>query len=113
MKITSDNEDSHVFDWNEDLSHEDDYFYELYVLIEGKEANIIITSYGVSIEFPNKYITTNITPRKLFPNKDRLDWNDLSKIVWILEDTDLEGKSYSSQEMNDFLQYYKDNVEDQ
>src|ERR1022692_743204 len=81
--------------------YEDGYFYELYMLYNGKKVAIIVTECGVSVDFrkSGKSIHTNIRPDKLFPGKSKLEWDDLHDIIDILEATDLEGKESSAKEM--------------
>lgn len=66
------------------------YFYELYVIADGIKSAIVVTDYGVSIEFRSgekegSVMNTEIVPKRLFPDKKKLSWNDLEQIIKIIE----------------------------
>jgi len=94
------------------------YFYELYVLIDGNYSAIIITEGGVSVEFregpkSGASIHTNIIPENLFPNSKSLEWDQLCKIIKILEVSDLEGRFFSKKHMDDLFEEWKSLNEDE
>jgi len=115
MKITpdylgrNDGLDDDTFRYYEEVDDEM-YFYEIYVRINNEKHAIIITGNGVSIDncSTGQTTTTNIKPNKLFPNCDKLNWEQVSKIIQILENTGLEGKTYSKEEMDALYQEWKD-----
>ncbi len=80
---------------------DDGYFYECYVLVDGKKAAIVITDNGVNIDFDSgECLGTNITPERLFPNDKSLSWKQIRKIIRILEKIDGEGKLHSKEYMD-------------
>lgn len=79
---------------------DDDYFYELYVLIDGEKATISITEDGVSVDQNGECTHTNIIPRSIFGEKESLSWPKLRHILRIVEKTGLEGKTYTAEEMD-------------
>lgn len=88
---------------------EEGYFYEIYVCLDGNEAEIIVTNEGVSIEFRNSklgFITTNIKPNRLFPKLKKLEWKHLNRIITILESTGFEGRSYSEKESEELYRQF-------
>jgi hypothetical protein len=95
-------------------SHEDgEYYYELYVLVDGRVARIVVTNFGVSVDFkdeegqPSESIHTNIVPNRLFGETEKLSWNQLLKIVSILESIGIEGTKYSKKEMDEMYEKWK------
>lgn len=113
MKITPDYEgrddgyDNDTVRFYENLN-DNDYFYELYVLIDSKKAAIIVTNEGVSVDFlDGRSIHTNIVPERLYGKTRSLKWKQLSKILETIEATDAEGKVWSSQEMEAMYNKWK------
>jgi len=87
---------------------EDGYFYELYVLLDGVKAAIIILDEGVSVDFySGECNCTNIVPNRLFPNCKSLVWDQLYQIVKTLAKTGIEGRAYSKDEMEASYQKWK------
>lgn len=92
-----------------DETNEEGYYYEIYVVINDKEAKVIVTEFGVSIEFRDQTaIRTNIVPQRLFPEDKELDWGKLLKILDILEATNCEGKGRSKKQMDELYQQFLD-----
>src|SRR5262245_12010146 len=84
------------------------YFYELYVLIDSKKAAIVITDAGVSIDFiDGSSIDTNIMPEGRYGKQKSLQWEQLRKIIRIIEATGAEGKVWSKEEMDKFYDKWK------
>jgi hypothetical protein len=82
---------------------ENSYFYELYVLIDGNKSRIQVTEGGVCVDFKNpinsiSHIDTNIIPKRLFPYKKFLEWEELYKIIKILQATGIEGRAFTVEE---------------
>jgi len=87
----------------------DGYFYEVYVLIDKEKAAIAITDNGVSVDFMSgSSIHTNIVPNKMFQGQKFLSWNQIAKILTVLENTDLEGVTYSKEQMESSFQEWKE-----
>jgi hypothetical protein len=99
-KGRDDQYDKHTVRYYEELSESGDYFYELYVLINRKKAAIMVAKDFVVIEWRHykrpcrSHILTNITPGSLFPNERALAWTKLHRIIKILEQIEIEGKSF-------------------
>lgn len=109
MVITPDPDNTdNIIRYYEEL-HDDYYFYELYVVIDGIKSAIIVTKYGVSVDnlIIDSTIHTNIDPSKLYPEKKELSWNELNRIVILLQRTSCEGKSYSASEMRSAYNKWK------
>jgi len=110
-KLYDDDEyDDETYRYWESPDRNEGYFYEIYILADGEEARVVITDYGVSVDFrvSGKSIHTNIVPNRLHPGVERLNWGHLERILRIVRDTDLEGKTFSKQEMDDQYQEWKD-----
>lgn len=113
MKITpdykgrNDGYDNHTVRFYESLD-DDSYFYELYVLIDGKKAAIIITDDGVSVDMiTGESIHTNIVPERLYGKRKSLQWKHLSKILELVEGSEAEGRVFSKQEMEALYEQWK------
>ena len=113
MKITPDFEGRND-DYDEktirywDGTDEEGYFYELYVLIDSKPAAIIVTDDGVSVDFASGECShTNIIPKRLYGDQALLVWDQLFKIVQILEKTDIEGRLYSKKKQDNLYNLWK------
>jgi hypothetical protein len=89
---------------------ENNYFYELYVMIDGIKSKIVVTKHGVIINsIDGSSIHTNIVPESLF-KANSLTWPNLLKIICIIEDIGAEGKRLSSKEMrNNYSNWKKEN----
>jgi len=116
MKISADFEgrddeyDDETIRYYESLSSDDGYFYEVYVLIDGVTAAIIITDDGVSVDFKDsgESIHTNIVPKFLFGEQHSLTFAKIARIITILESTGTEGRKFSVLEMNSLYEQWKD-----
>lgn len=117
MKITPDHNnrddsyDEKTVRYYESIDKEG-YFYEMYVLVDGKKAAVIVTDEGVSVDFTSGVcVHTNIVPNRLFPGKKMLEWSKLHKILKILESTEMEGKVFSAKQMKDRYKKWKNEKE--
>ena len=105
--------DNDTIRWYEE-NNKHGYFHELYVLIDDVKAAIVITNYGVSVNYlTRESIHTNIIPERLFEGKKKLSWREVAKIVDILEKTGIEGKFYSKEEMESEYKLFKRRLNDQ
>ena len=95
---------------------DDSYFYELYVLIDGRKASVTVLSGGVSVDYQDaacETIHTNINPGKIYPNHKKLTWDEIDSLIEILQNTGCEGKVYYRDEMEAmYQQLLPDMVED-
>jgi hypothetical protein len=82
----------------------------LYVIINDQKAAIIVTDDGVSVDFlvSEQTIHTNIVPKRIFGEREDLNWKRLRYIIHLLENTNLEGRLYSRAEMKKSFQTWKD-----
>lgn len=113
MKITpdykgrNDEYDNNTVRFYESID-DNSYFYELYVLIDGKKAAVIVTNSGVSVDYlTGESVHTNIVPERLYGKRKSLKWKHLSKILEIIESTNGEGKIFSKQDMNALYEKWK------
>jgi len=121
MKITADYEgrddeyDNETIRFYEEVDDEG-YFYEVYVLIDGGKAAVIITDEGVSVQWragekEGGSIITPLTPEKIFPNQKDLTWDDIQKILKILIGMDRKsgaiGEYHSPDGMKELYEQFK------
>lgn len=91
--------------------YDDDYSYDIRIRIRGMtkkkdiKSRILINPQGVSVEYKNRdfFLCTNIIPMTLFPTALELNWQQLYKIVKVLDDTDFEGRMYEN--MDSFIDW--------
>ena len=99
-----------VFPYNEKLINDKDgydYLYNISVVWNGRDGEIAISRWGVSMWYDDDdTVTTNIEPDRLFPNKKQLTIANLQKIIRILERIGLEGMTTSKEQMDLFYQKY-------
>jgi hypothetical protein len=106
--------DNETFRYYENLS-EDGYFYEVYILVGEKKAAVVVTEDGVSVDFleSGKTIHTNIVPKAVFSGHERLTWRQIAHILVVLSNTELEGRSYSKEEMDSLYEVWKQSTKDE
>jgi hypothetical protein len=86
---------------DEEPDADGDYYAEVYVLADDKKAAVVITRFGVSIDFYSGESThTNIIPDRLFPGRDRIGWDEIERVLRLIERTGGEGCLYSKEEMD-------------
>jgi hypothetical protein len=101
-----------VFPFGETLHDENeegvyDYHYDVSVVWEGRDGEVVITRWGVSLWFDDgDAIMTNIQPASLFPNKRVLTIPDLIKVMKTLVAIGGEGMSVSKEKLDHFYQHY-------
>lgn len=91
MKITPDFEgrndeyDDDTVRYYEEVN-DDGYFYELYVLIDGKKASISVTNSSITV-YPTwaGEVPTNMVPSQMFPDLKKLEWKHLRAVLRLLE----------------------------
>ncbi len=91
-----------IFPYEKDIEEgSDDYFYRISAIWRKKDCEIIITRFGVSIDWDDgTCTTTNIEPMSLFPNAIwKLTKKQLLKIIDCVEKTGGEGMKYSIDEL--------------
>lgn len=94
-----------------DYDEDEDYAYDIRIRLLGPKkkkdikARILINQCGVSVEYKNRdfFLCTNIMPITLFPAALELSWQQLHKIVKVLDDTDFEGRMYEN--MDSFIDW--------
>lgn len=80
-----------------------DYLYEINVVALNKNGIVVITKHGVSLYLDDgTSIVSNITPCRLFTNKNKLTDNNLSKILTTWKSSGYEGKFYTKKETDKF-----------
>jgi len=96
-----------TFRYYEELTNEG-YYYEVYILADDEKACVFVTDDGVSVEFlSGKVISTNITPQRLFPKHKSLEWDgELERIIKTLRDTDMEGQTFSPEEIQELHDFF-------
>jgi hypothetical protein len=99
-----------VHEYDESVSAEiDRYFYDITFTLADHAHGVIITSDGVSIDWHGGSSTsTNITPNKIFPNRNKLNESELIYIMDLLEEINFEGYIYNPTEMENYYQKWKD-----
>lgn len=86
--------------WGGGTDENGDYYAEVYVLADGQKAAVVITRFGVSIDFyTGERVHTNIVPDRLFPGRDRIGWDEIEQVLKLLVRTGGEGCRYSREEM--------------
>ncbi len=88
---------------------DDEYFYEMYVRVNGDQAAVVVTPHGVSVDFreSGETIHTNLVPMRMFPEHATLEWDQLNQILIVLRKTGIEGRVFSREEMEERFERWK------
>jgi len=104
--------DGEKFPYSENID-KDGYLYEISIVWKKRDAEIGILNKGCHIAFDDgELVDTNIIPELLFPGKSRLNERELLFILDILEKTNIEGKSYTKEDMDKLYKQYLKERED-
>ena len=98
----------YIEELDENDKNGDHYCYGVFCKIGKQEVEIVITTFGVSLFYPDGSAkNTNLQPYKMFPECNKLTVKQLIKVMDILEATGFEGKMYSKEHMEEVFQEWE------